>query len=203
MTPSQTDRPRLDRAFYGRDTLRVARELLGQRLVRVLDGQRLSGRIVETEAYIGQGDAACHASHGRTPRNAMLWGAPGYAYVYFVYGMYCCFNAVTEPEGFPAAVLVRALQPLEGLDAMRLARRGRGDVELANGPGKLCLALAIGRDLNGTDLVGGSELWVEEDDPVPDSWVSTGTRVGVRGDERALTVPWRFWVRDSPYVSRR
>jgi DNA-3-methyladenine glycosylase len=194
---------RLNRTFFARDTLRVARELLGQRLVRAWAGQRISGRIVEVEAYIGQDDAACHASHGRTARNAVMFGPAGHAYVYFVYGMHYCFNIVTEAEGFAAAVLVRALQPIEGLDVMRSLRRGRSDDELANGPAKLCSALAIDRALNGADLVIGDELWVDEDDRTPDGWVSTGARIGVRGDTRALTVPWRFWVRDSPYVSRR
>jgi len=194
--------PRLDRTFFARDTLSVARELLGQRLVRAWSGQRISGRIVETEAYIGQDDAACHASHGRTARNAVMFGPAGHAYVYFVYGMHYCFNIVTEVEGFAAAVLVRALQPIEGLEAMRSRRRGRSDDELTNGPARLCSALVIDRALNDADLVTGDELWVEEDDPVPDAWVSTGVRIGVRGVTRARTVPWRFWVRDDPYVSR-
>ena len=198
----QTDMPRLDRAFFARDTLRVARELLGQRLVRAWAGQRVSGRIVETEAYIGQDDAACHASRGRTARNAVMFGPAGHAYVYFVYGMHYCFNIVTEAEGFAAAVLVRALQPIEGLDIMRGRRQGRDDAGLTNGPAKLCSALAIDRALNGTDLVTGDELWVEDDDPIPDVRVVTGPRIGVRGDERALTVPWRFWIRGNPYVSR-
>jgi DNA-3-methyladenine glycosylase len=195
--------PRLDRPFFARDTLRVARELLGQRLVRAWAGKRISGRIVETEAYIGQDDAACHASHGQTARNAVMFGPAGHAYVYFVYGMHYCFNIVTEADGFAAAVLVRALQPIGGIDAMRARRRGRSDGELTNGPAKLCSALAIDRALNGADLVTGDELWVEEDDRTPDAWVSTGARIGVRGDTRALTAPWRFWVRDSLYVSRR
>ena len=194
--------PRLDRTFFVRDTLRVARELLGQRLVRAWAGQRIAGRIVEAEAYIGQDDAACHASRGRTARNAVMFGPAGHAYVYLIYGMHYCFNIVTEVDGFAAAVLVRALQPIESLEVMRSRRPGRSDGELTNGPAKLCSALVIDRALNGADLVTGDELWVEEDDPVPEAWVSTGVRVGVRGDTRALTVPWRFWVRDNPYVSR-
>jgi DNA-3-methyladenine glycosylase len=199
---AQNDMSRLNRAFYARDTLTVARELLGQKLVRARAGQRVSGRIVEAEAYVGQDDAACHASRGRTARNAVMFGPAGHAYVYFVYGMHYCFNIVTEVEGFAAAVLVRALQPVEGLEIMRSHRLGRSDEELTSGPAKLCSALAIDRALNGADLVTGDELWVEEGDPIPDPWVSTGVRIGVRGDTRALTVPWRFWVRDSPYVSR-
>jgi DNA-3-methyladenine glycosylase len=194
---------RLGRDFFARDTLTVARELLGQRLVRQLGGRRIAGRIVEAEAYVGEEDRACHAAPGRTARNAVMYGPAGYAYVYFIYGMHHCFNVVTAHEGFPAAVLVRALEPLEGLDAMRRHRKGRAGVELTNGPAKLCYALAIDRALNGADLVAGEALWLERDEGVPDAEVATGPRVNVRGDERALTVPWRFWIRDSVYVSKR
>jgi DNA-3-methyladenine glycosylase len=193
---------RLDRPFFLRDTLTVARELLGQRLVRQLDGQRVSGRIVETEAYVGQGDLACHAAPGRTARNAVMFGPGGYAYVYFIYGMHYCFNVVTERQGFGAAVLVRALEPCEGIAAMRQRRKGREGIELTNGPAKLCYALAIDRALNGADLVTGDALRLERDLAVPDGSVATGPRVGVRGDKRALTVPWRFWIEGNPYVSR-
>jgi DNA-3-methyladenine glycosylase len=193
---------RLERDFYARDTLVVARDLLGQRLVRVVDGQRLAGRIVEVEAYVGQGDEACHAARGRTDRNAVMFGLPGYAYVYFIYGMHHCVNAVTEPEGFAAAVLIRAVEPLEGLDVMQQHRKGRQGVELTNGPAKLCYAMDIDRGLNGTDLVSGQALWIEYERAVPDARVASGPRIGVRGDERALTVPWRLWIRDHPYVSR-
>ncbi len=192
----------IERAFYARDTLIVARELLGQRLVRLLDGQRIAGRIVEVEAYIGEEDKACHAAPGRTARNAVMYGPAGHAYVYFIYGMHHCFNVVTEREGFPAAVLVRALEPVEGIDVMRARRQGHEGLELANGPAKLCYALGIDRALNGLDLIGGNDLWIERDRTVGDDQVATGPRVGVRGDERALTVAWRFWLRYSQYVSK-
>jgi DNA-3-methyladenine glycosylase len=193
---------RLGRAFYARDTLTVARELLGQRLVRCCSGQRLSGRIVEVEAYVGQADEACHAAKGRTARNAVMYGPPGYAYVYFVYGMHHCVNAVTEQEGYPAAVLIRALEPLEGIEAMHENRKGREGVETTNGPAKLCYALDIDLSLNGTDLVSGQALWIERDQAVDVARVASGPRVGVRGDEHALTVPWRLWIRDHSFVSR-
>lgn len=185
---------RLERNFFARDTLTVARELLGQRLVRVLDGARLSGRIVEVEAYVGEGDRACHASCGRTRRNAAMFGPPGHAYVYFIYGMHYCFNAVTEREGYPAAVFIRALEPLEGIETMR-ARRG-GRPQLTSGPARLCQALAIDRQFDGADLCApGATLFIERGDAVPDAAVATGPRIGVRGDEAALTVPWRFYVK--------
>ncbi|MCR4405566.1 MAG: DNA-3-methyladenine glycosylase [Anaerolineae bacterium] len=192
----------LPREFYTRDTLTVARELLGQRLVRLLAGERLSGRIVEVEAYIGETDRASHAACGRTARNAVMYGPPGHAYVYFIYGMHHCLNVVTESEGFPAAVLIRALEPVEGLTTMRRLRRGRPDHELTNGPARLCQALAIDRNFNGLDLCAGGPLFIEPDLPVDDEEVETGPRVGVRGDEVALTLPWRFFVRGNPFVSQ-
>jgi len=186
---------RLPKVFYARETLTVARQLLGQRLVRVLEGERLSGRIVETEAYIGEADLACHAARGLTPRTAVMFGPPGRAYVYFIYGMHHCLNVVTEQAGFAAAVLIRALQPLEGLAAMRSHRFDRSDgqrLRLTDGPGKLCQALQITRELNGVDLATSDELFIEAGSTIPDEDVLTTPRVNVRGDERALTAPWRF-----------
>lgn len=191
----------LPREFYARSTLSVARELLGQRLVRVLDGCRLAGRIVEVEAYLDEKDQASHARPGPTTRNAPMYGPPGHAYVYFIYGMYHCFNIVTETDGTPAAVLVRALEPLEGLDAMRRHRPNRDDRDLCNGPGKLCQALAIDRTLNRADLCQGETIWIEADTPIAAERIATGPRIGVRGDERALGAPWRFFLRGHPNLS--
>ena len=189
--------------FFARDTLVVARELLGQRLVRVLDGQRLSGRIVEVEAYVGEDDQACHARSGRTARNAAMYGPPGHAYVYFVYGMHHCLNAVTGPDGFPAAVLIRALEPVEGEGAMRENRGGRSGPALTSDPARLCQALAIDRLFDGKDLCAAdAALLVEQGGVVPDEQVAMGPRIGVRGDETALNVDWRFHVRGSRFVSR-
>ena len=193
---------RLGRDFYGRSTLTVARELLGQRLVRILDGQRLSGLIVEVEAYIGEDDAACHAACGRTPRNEAMYGPPGHAYVYFIYGMHHCLNVVTEETGFPAAVLIRALEPLEGLDIMRRYRSGRPDRELTNGPAKLCQALAIDRGFNGVDLCTGEVLFIEEGRMVAQEEVGTSPRIGIKADELAMSVPWRFYLQGNAFVSR-
>jgi DNA-3-methyladenine glycosylase len=194
---------RLPREFYSRSTLTVARELLGQRLVRSFDGQRLAGRIVEVEAYLGETDQASHARPGRTRRNAPMYGPPGHAYIYFIYGMYYCLNAVTEAEGSAAAVLIRALEPLEGIDVMRHHRPGRADRDLASGPGKLCQALAIDRTLNNADLCRGRSLWIEAATPVPDAQATTSPRIGVRGDKRARTVPWRFYIREHPCLSHQ
>jgi DNA-3-methyladenine glycosylase len=196
--------PRLTRDFFARETLTVARDLLGQRLVRVWEEGRLVGRIVEVEAYIGEEDQACHARCGRTERNRAMYGPAGHAYVYFIYGMHHCLNVVTGPEGFPAAVLIRALEPLDGIETMRAQRGGRPDLQLASGPARLCQALGIDRRFDGADLCAvDARLFVEPGDRVSAGDVAAGPRVGVRGDEVALTAPWRLYVRDSEYVSRR
>ncbi|MBE9470995.1 MAG: DNA-3-methyladenine glycosylase, partial [Chloroflexi bacterium] len=150
---------RLSRDFFVRDTLTVARALLGQRLVRMLDGVRLSGRIVEVEAYIGEKDQASHARCGLTGRNAPMFGPPGHAYVYFIYGMHHCFNVVTERQNYPAAVLIRALEPLEGIEVMRARRGGVPHVRLTNGPARLCQALNIDRRrFDGADMCAPDAL---------------------------------------------
>ncbi len=194
--------------FYARETLRVARDLLGMRLVRLFEGRRLAGRIVEVEAYIGVTDRASHAAPGLTERNAPMFGPPGRAYVYLIYGMYFCFNIVTEAAGFPAAILVRAVEPLEGLETMRRLRQARRKSrtplrrrDLARGPGRLCQALAIDRTFSGLPLGPRSGLWVEFDAALPDALVARSPRINVRGDAQARDARWRFFVRQSPWVS--
>lgn len=191
--------PALPRSFYARDTERVARELLGAVLVSEAGGRRCAGRIVETEAYVGEHDGACHAAAGLTPRTAPLYGPPGTAYVYLIYGMHWCFNAVTRPVGKPGAVLVRALEPLEGADVM-LGRRGhvRRLPELANGPGKLCEALDIGSARNSFPLNRG-ELRIHRGTLVDDGSVRVTPRIGV---SRAADWPLRYLVAGSEFVSR-
>jgi DNA-3-methyladenine glycosylase len=182
---------RLERPFFARDTVSVARALLGQRLVRVVDGARLSGLICEVEAYAGPDDAASHA-YRRTPRSAIMYGPPGHAYVYFIYGMYFCLNAVTEADGHPGAVLLRAILPLDGIETMRERRPGVRDSQLSDGPGKLCTALGISAAQNGLDLCTSEELFLETGAAVPDAAVTVTPRVGVRGDAGAVSRPWRF-----------
>jgi DNA-3-methyladenine glycosylase len=183
----------LPRKFYNRPTLTVARELIGARLVRILNGRKLVGLITETEAYISQNDLACHAKAGRTQRTAVMFGAPGHAYVYFTYGNHWMLNAVTEPEDFPAAVLIRAIQPIEGIEIMSRRRAGRD----THGPGKLTQALGIAKSQNGVDLTeSASGLWIEAGRRVPDSAVTIGPRVGLNNTpEPWLSKPWRFLVR--------
>jgi DNA-3-methyladenine glycosylase len=183
----------LPRNFYARPTLTVACELLGARLVRSQDGRRLSGIITETEAYVGETDLGCHAKAGRTARNAVMFGPPGHAYVYFTYGMHWMLNAVTETEGFPAAVLIRAIQPLEGAELILERRKGRD----TRGPAKLAQALGIDRALNGADLCDpGSGLWIEAGDPVPEQELVTGPRVGLYTvPEPWRSIAWNFQIR--------
>lgn len=181
-------------SFYNRPVLQVARELLGARLVRRLDGQRLSGIIVETEAYRGEDDLACHARAGRTPRTAVMYGPPGRAYVYFTYGMHWLLNCVSEAEGYPAAVLIRAILPLEGREIIATRRAGRPEREWCSGPARLCAALAVDGRMNGVDLCDpAGELWIEPGEPLPDAAVRTGPRVGIESvPEPWRSLPWRF-----------
>jgi DNA-3-methyladenine glycosylase len=186
-------RPTLPRSFYNRPTLTVARELIGARLVRMLNGEKLVGLITETEAYISQNDLACHAKAGLTARTAPMFGAAGHAYVYFTYGNHWMLNAVTEKEGFPAAVLIRAIQPIEGTEIMLKRRTGRDTF----GPGKLTQAMGITKNENTLDLtVRNSSLWIEEGVTVPKKNVTIGPRVGLnKTPEPWLSKPWRFLVK--------
>jgi len=188
---------RLDRSFFERSTLQVARDLLGIRLVRLQDGLRLSGIIVETEAYRGQEDQGCHARAGLTGRTRVMFDQPGHAYVYFTYGMHWMLNFVTEVTGFPAAVLIRALQPTEGLDLIAARRNGQPPARWTDGPAKICQALDIDGGLNGSDLCAeGAALFVEEGIRIPDLAVTTGPRVGLNSvPEPWKSIPWRFLVK--------
>lgn len=183
----------LPRSFYNRPTLTVARELIGARLVRVLDGQKLVGIISETEAYIGEKDLGCHAHAGKTNRTAVMYGPPGHAYVYFTYGNHWMLNAVTEREGFPAAVLIRAIQPIEGAEVISARRGGRDTF----GPGKLTQAMGITKSENGIDLTAaGSSLRIEAGIHIPNSLVTKSPRVGLNNvPEPWKSKPWRFVVK--------
>ena len=178
--------------FYDRSTLAVAHDLLGARLVRILDGRRLMGIITEVEAYVGEEDLGCHARSGKTKRNAVMYGPPGHAYVYFTYGNHWMLNAVTEHANFPAAVLLRAIQPIEGTEII-LQRRGGRDTF---GPGKLTQALAIDGTQNGVNLCSErAGLWIEAGETVPDEKVITGARVGLfTVPEPWKSMPWRYRI---------
>jgi DNA-3-methyladenine glycosylase len=179
--------------FYARPTLAVARDLIGCRLVRLSNGQRLAGLIMETEAYVGEKDLGCHARAGRTKRTEVMYGPPGHAYVYFTYGNHWMLNVVTGRENFPAAVLIRAIQPLEGLERIARRRHGRDTY----GPGKLTQALGIAKSEHGLDLMrSGSGLWIEAGWHIPDLLVTRGPRVGLNTvPEPWKSKPWRFLVK--------
>ena len=184
--------------FYDRDTEQVARDLLGAVLRHTSANGVTSGRIVETEAYLGEHDLACHAAAGHTARTKWLYGAPGTAYVYFIYGVHWCFNAVTRGIGLPSAVLVRALEPLGGVELMRERRGVAHDRDLTNGPGKLCEAMAITGALNGTAL-RASALEILRGEPLPESDVQVTPRIGIT---KSADWPLRWLVKDNPWVSK-
>ncbi len=194
----------LRRQFYRRDPETVARALLGQTVERTLDsGEALSGRIVEVEAYLGLLDRAAHTFGGRrTKRNQSMWLDGGHAYVYFVYGMHWCFNVVTEREGAPTACLVRALEPVSGIETMRRHRGVTRDRDLCSGPAKLAQAFAIDRGFDGVDLTSDPGLCLKRGPGVSDVDVERGPRVGVDYAEEWAGKPLRLWIRDSPHVSR-
>lgn len=199
---------RLPREFYDRDTVTVARELLGKYLVRAWNGELLAGRITETEAYIGRCDKACHAyNYRRTARTDTLFMAPGHAYIYLIYGMYHCLNFVTEPEGEPAAVLLRAVEPAAGLDTLLRLRYGDKPLtsyrqkHLLNGPGKVCQGFGLTKAENRLDLTGDTLFLC--DDPADVGLprpvlrrerIQTGPRIGIDYAEEARDFPWRFWL---------
>lgn len=186
----------LARAFYERPTFEVARDLLGQVVVSASPPGRTAGRIVETEAYLGGDDPASHAARLSTGRVEVMWGDVGIAYVYRSYGIHAMLNVVAKPMGATGAVLIRALEPLEGVEIMRSRRGFIDERRLCSGPGKLCQALGIGLDMHGTDLVTSDALWISPGEPARD--VSTSGRIGI---SRATEHPWRFWVTGNPYVS--
>lgn len=198
--------------FYEQHTLEIARQLLGKTLLVVpqdaeSEGEATAGIIVETEGYIGPEDPACHAYNGRTRRNDILWGPPGVAYVYFTYGNHWMINAVTGPEGYAAAVLVRAVQPVLGLATMRERRRlhlrkgKKDDRQLTNGPGKLCQAMGVTGKFNGQSL-NGPGLYLAETPAsyqLPAFETVTSKRIGIT---RGVDFPWRYYVKDNPFVSK-
>ncbi|MEO0474704.1 MAG: DNA-3-methyladenine glycosylase [Planctomycetota bacterium] len=199
--------PRLPRSFCQRDTVTVARALLGQLIVRQLDdGTRLAGLIVETEAYLGPEDRAAHTyKHHRSPRNESMWQQAATCYVYFTYGMHYCMNVVTGDEQTPQAVLIRALQPVEQLEAMQQNRpKAKRNTDLCSGPAKLCQALEIDRDLDGSDLTRHDSLWLESarKQSLAQKQIAIGPRIGIPNSGEWADKPLRFAVRDNPHVSK-
>ena len=188
----------LTRSFYHRDTLTVARDVIGKYIVRRTERGKLTARIVEVEAYIGEEDPACHAACGPTERNRLMYGVPGIAYIYFIYGMYHCLNFVTERKGFPAAILLRAAEPVSGFDRAHATHSQHTAYNVLSGPGKFCRAFGLTLRQNGLDLTG-NELYLEDrNEQTPR--IAQATRIGIRkgADKR-----WRFFDADSVAVSHR
>lgn len=194
---------RMSKSFFQRPTLVVARDLLGKYLVVKRGRMVLSGKIVETEAYRGEDDRACHASKGRTPRTEILYAEAGTIYVYLIYGMYHCVNIVMEEKDFPSAVLLRAVEPIEGIHIMEKRRKTKHGTALASGPGKLCDAFGITKRMNGKTVFGDT-AWIEDrGEAVRRNDIVPVPRVGVDYAGACARLPWRFYIKKSPYVSRK
>ena len=189
----------LPSSFYTAPTLTLARNLMGKTLVRRYRNQRLSGRIVEVEAYHQDGDQAAHSYRGATARNQVMFGPPGHLYVYFIYGMHFCMNVVTEAAGVGAAVLIRAVEPLDGLSVMQELRGAKiKPRDLTSGPAKCCQALAIDRSQDGQPLTG-PVIWLEDGDAGSPDQIETSPRIGI---SKSIDLPWRFTLKGNPYLSR-
>jgi DNA-3-methyladenine glycosylase len=194
---------KIKKSFYNRNTLKVAQDLLGKFLVRKIGKKTIVGKIVETEGYVGPSDLASHASRGKTARTAPMFGPPGHAYVYLVYGLNYCFNTVTEKENYPAAVLIRALEPAEGIDLIKKNRKKKMPFfKLTNGPGKLCQALKIDKSLNNFDLTERT-LWIEDRGlKIKPLEIVAAKRIGVDYAGKYKNKPWRFYLKGNPFVSK-
>lgn len=198
-------REKLSRDFYIRDVISVAKELLGKIFVKNDCGRIYSGKIVEVEAYNGAIDEAAHTFIGRTPRNEIMFGEGGFLYVYFTYGMYFCCNVVTGKPGYGEAVLLRGLEPLEGLSYMAVNRYGQDSIteketfNLTNGPGKLCMAYDIKRKDNGADLLG-DDIFILNNKKIPEDKIEVTTRIGIT---RSIDLPWRFYIKENRFVSKK
>ncbi|MGE4282665.1 MAG: DNA-3-methyladenine glycosylase [Clostridia bacterium] len=202
---------KLSRNYYNRDTLEVARDLLGKYLVHEINKKKLVGKIVEVEAYKGLEDKAAHSYSGKiTKRNKIMFGPPGFSYVYHIYGMYQCMNVVVEREGKPCAILIRAIEPIDGNDMMAQNRFNKSYNELddkmktnvSNGPGKLCIALGITIEQYGEDLCGNI-LYITEGDKIAHEQIVATTRINIDYAEEAIHYPWRFYIKDNRFISRK
>lgn len=205
------DMEKLQRGFYSRDSVTVAKDLLGKYLAYVVEGEELIGKIVEVEAYMGPTDKAAHSyNNRRTERNEVMYGPPGFAYVYIIYGMYNCMNVVVKEVGIPQAILIRALEPVKGLTAMSRYRYGKNYEELTkrqiigltNGPGKLCKAFNIDRSQNGEDLCKDT-LYILKDYKEEEFETVSSKRINIDYAEEAKDYLWRFYIKNNPYISKK
>lgn len=188
----------LPKKFYEQDTLEVAKSILGKKIIRVIRGKILSGIIVETEAYTGNNDPSAHSFNGITKRNKVMFNGAGFAYVYFIYGNHYCFNATTGSKGIGHAVLIRAIEPVEGIDEMKKFRKVDNDFELTNGPGKLCQTMKIDKTLNGVDLTKGDNIFIANGN-FKEFEIQVSPRIGI---SKAEELPQRFFIKDNNYVSK-
>lgn len=202
---------KLKREFYSRNTIQVSKELLGKYLVHQVNGKKLVGKIVEVEAYLGPEDKAAHSyNRHKSKRNEIMYGPAGFAYVFVIYGHNCCMNVVTEKEDIPQAVLIRALEPIEGIEEMAKLRFDkkldeldrRTKINLTNGPGKLCKAMGISKENNREDLCSDA-FYIEEDQAEKDFEVVSTKRVNIDYAEEYRDCPWRFYIRDNIYISKK
>lgn len=195
---------KLPRKFYEReDTLQIAKDLLGKVLVVPNEkGERVSGKIIETEAYLGVADKAAHSyKDRRTGRTEILYGTGGFAYIFLIYGIYNQLNFVVGEKDVPHCILIRGIEPLEGIEMMRKRRGKMKDTNLTSGPGKLCIAFGIDRTFYGEDLLG-QKIWLEEGKEIPKTKIAQGKRIGIDYAGEYAAKPWRFWLKDNPFVSR-
>lgn len=201
---------KLNSKFYQQNTFQLAKALLGKYLVRKIGSKTLIAKIVETEAYYGHKDKASHASRGKTERTKVMFGQPGTAYIYQIYGMYFCLNIVTEPKDFPAAILIRALEPIEGIKYMQKNRKLKASAfilrpsALTNGPSKLCQALKIDKKLNGEDLISSNQLYLAQNpkEIIIPSQIQSAKRIGIDYAGSYKHKPWRFYLKDNTFVSK-
>jgi len=193
---------KLERSFYERDTLDIARDLLGKYIIHDTPDGKTSGKIVEVEAYVGSEDAASHAYNNRcTNRTKVMFGQGGIAYVYLIYGIYYCMNIVTNKEGYPEAVLIRGIEPIDGLDLMKKRRKTDKLLNLCSGPGKLCSAMGISKAQNGIDLCG-ENLYLLSGETLSPECIVTTPRINIDYAKDARNYPWRFIIKDNPFLSK-
>lgn len=192
----------LPREFYERDTITVAKSLLGQCVVRRDRGLEVSGMIVETEAYRGKADPAAHSYRGKSQRTVIMYGEKGFAYIYMIYGMYYCMNVTSGPKDEPEAILIRALEPLKGLDIMAERRNSQNRLNLCSGPGKLCMAMDIDKRHYGLDLTASDVIFIERGCDIADSKIEASRRINIDYAGEAKDYLWRFTIAGNPFVSK-
>ena len=192
----------LNQKFYQQNSLDVAKNLLGKIVVREIGNHRLTAKVVETEAYAGFDDKASHAHKGKTPRCSIMFGPAGFAYVYLTYGMHHLLNIVTEDVNYPAAVLIRAVEPISGLEIIQENRKNRSYHELTSGPAKFTKAFAIDKNFNGLNITQGRTLWIEDGENIKNQYIVATSRIGVNYAEECVDWPRRFYVKGNKFVSR-